>query len=123
MHVFMHVLMHIFMHVFMGVYMHVFMHVFIHVYISGIYAFIETTKHGLKSEKAIIKSVLFDPTSSVCLSFWYNMYGTSVDTLSILLNASHSEVKWEITGNQGKEWKLGRLPIVSNVKYQVQNII
>ena len=69
-----------------------------------------------------MNSVIFNPTAGHCLSFWYNMYGSSVSELDVLIKQptnSNGVVKWKISGNQAKGWKKGRLPIVSAVDYQV----
>ena len=92
------------------------------IYILGFYAFVDSSKSSYEiPDKAIMKSVLFEPTVGVCLSFWYTMYGVSVQSLNVYLKvlSKPSELKWTMFGNQGDQWLHGQIPVISNITYQV----
>ena len=93
-------------------------------YILGYYALFGTTKHAIYTENAILKSALLPAVtgSGKCFSFWYYMYGASVDTLSVLFKYQTSpdtEIMWQLIGSQQKSWLNGRVPITSTGDYQV----
>ena len=68
-------------------------------------------------DKARFISERLTPTAGfACLHFWYHMYGSGMGTLRVRINhgipGTHNieeDAKeftlWELTGNQGNEWK------------------
>jgi hypothetical protein len=77
--------------------------------------FIESSAPRVPGHHAILQSGLFSATSGVnCMSFWYNMYGTTIGTLNVWVqpqgNATATTL-WSLSGQQGNTWRNGIIPI------------
>ncbi|XP_077978860.1 MAM and LDL-receptor class A domain-containing protein 1-like [Glandiceps talaboti] len=90
---------------------------------AGYYVFIETSSPRVIGEEAHFVSEYLDasPVSGTCLHFWYHMYGTSVNTLRVMVRpvSGTDMVIWELTGDKGDQWFEGQARIDSTVQYQV----
>lgn len=81
--------------------------------------FLFTEASGCNVQTAILYTPSFDLTglSSACLSFWYHMYGTSMGSLSVEVSmdfgTTWSSALWTLSGNQGNQWKLGFVNLIS----------
>ncbi|XP_078492260.1 uncharacterized protein LOC100183060 isoform X2 [Ciona intestinalis] len=59
-----------------------------------------------------------DPFSRWCLNFKYHMHGADVGSLSIAVNSN--KVIWNADGDQGIEWKVGRITIPApDIRYDL----
>ncbi len=59
----------------------------------GYYLHIETSAPQTPGQKARIVSPMYTPSSSVCLRFYYHMFGPSIGTLNILI-AGSTQLLW-----------------------------
>ena len=57
--------------------------------LAGHYMYIETSSPRRPGDVARLVSQAFNPVSASgrCISFWYNMYGRTIDTLKVLVLA------------------------------------
>ncbi|XP_060564981.1 MAM and LDL-receptor class A domain-containing protein 1-like [Ruditapes philippinarum] len=79
----------------------------------GHYMYIETSAPRVAGNKAWLVSQQFNPSKTTqCISFWYHMYGTTIGSLNVYLNASGSMTQlWTQTGNKGINWLQGQFPL------------
>ena len=93
---------------------------------AGHYLYFEASNSGQAGETAWYVSEKFNPTGPVlrCLSFYYLMYGATVNTLSVILqevDANNNNLSMTtlgvIRGNQGKQWKNGQVFIETDSAY------
>lgn len=57
------------------------------------------------------------------MHFWYNMFGATIGSLSVSIQASGSSTPvklWELSGAQGNQWNSAQVNIVSTQPYQVR---
>nr|XP_022288523.1 MAM and LDL-receptor class A domain-containing protein 1-like [Crassostrea virginica] len=80
---------------------------------GGMYAYVEASgqqygsKAMLSSEAASLAT-----TGPACLSFFYNMYGTSMGTLNVWAGDRSQEKKvWTLSGNQGDAWTSAQVDV------------
>lgn len=91
---------------------------------DGQYAYFETSTGG-NGYKAQLISPTFSTTRNQpnCLTFWYHMYGTSVNNLNVYLKSGNNLGRPVFTkhGNQGNRWSLAKINIrnKNNVKVRV----
>ncbi|KAJ7385144.1 Meprin A subunit beta [Desmophyllum pertusum] len=74
---------------------------------SGKYIFIETSYPRIANDKAVVSFSGF-AGGSACLSFYYHMYGKTVNQLNVYLGSSKVFSK---SGAQGNEWKKAEVSI------------
>ncbi|GFR70361.1 MAM and LDL-receptor class A domain-containing protein 1 [Elysia marginata] len=89
---------------------------------TGHYVFIETSSPSVTGDTAKLLSELFPARESVCFHFFYSMNGQSTGTLRVSLISYNSstdslaqvgspQLLWTLSGDQGKDWHEGRVPI------------
>ncbi|XP_021371354.1 MAM and LDL-receptor class A domain-containing protein 1-like [Mizuhopecten yessoensis] len=91
---------------------------------TGHYMYIETSAPRLQGNIAWLVSETFPPTSASgrCISFWYNMYGQTIDTLTVLVRAQGvaDQAIWSLTGSQGQQWMFANAPMsMASTSYQI----
>ncbi|XP_055957693.1 MAM and LDL-receptor class A domain-containing protein 2 [Patella vulgata] len=91
---------------------------------KGHYMFIETSAPQHPGYFAWLVSETFSPNPSNprCISFWYFMYGATVDTLNVKLRVPGlpDYIIWQLKGQQGNKWVFAQAPILPNKKsYQI----
>jgi hypothetical protein len=59
----------------------------------GYYLYIETSFPQSQGQKARIISPMYSPSSSVCLRFYYHMFGPSIGVLNVLM-AGTKQILW-----------------------------
>ncbi|KAK0068562.1 MAM and LDL-receptor class A domain-containing protein 2, partial [Biomphalaria pfeifferi] len=76
---------------------------------AGYYIYVESSAPRRPGDKARIetKTVPGNAASSQCVSFWYNMYGSTIGTLNVYLkrNGVLGSVAWFRIHDQGSGWK------------------
>ncbi|CAF1046788.1 unnamed protein product [Didymodactylos carnosus] len=79
---------------------------------DGNYIYLETSD-GITGHKARLISPLYRKSSKTCaFTFWYHMFGETVNTLNILIRAGTSDsLLWTLSGNQGNEWNAARVSL------------
>ena len=87
----------------------------------GKYLYIESSNPRRPGDIAALLSATFPPTSGMCFSFWYHMYGTTIGTLQVLLQVAGSNASsiWELTGNKGNTWYQGQVSFTPSSQWQV----
>lgn len=92
---------------------------------NGWYVFIEASSPRRPGDKARILSPVISDGQTRCLSFWYHMYGTHVNTLNVYKTGGGSSTLgtaiWTKTGTQGNQWKQAKLTVTPQGSYQVNN--
>ncbi|CAF1639090.1 unnamed protein product, partial [Adineta ricciae] len=76
--------------------------------VNGTYIYLETSD-GVNGDKARLISPLYRKSSKTCMfTFWYHMYGQTINTLNIFVRAGGVDtLVWSLQGNQGRDWLLG----------------
>ncbi|XP_022097778.1 MAM and LDL-receptor class A domain-containing protein 1-like isoform X1 [Acanthaster planci] len=89
----------------------------------GFYVFIETSAPRVLGDRAWLLSERLDPTPGACLSFWYHMFGSNINTLSVCTQSPSiypsNNTLWTKTGEQGDVWLQGRLSLTSYEQFWV----
>ena len=75
--------------------------------------YIETSKPRWPKDKALFESSLLQSyCDDQCFTFYYNMHGSDIGTLGVLLKSNgKNTVLWTLNGNQGPGWKAARIQI------------
>ncbi|RMZ97804.1 MAM and LDL-receptor class A domain-containing 2-like [Brachionus plicatilis] len=94
--------------------------------IKGTYLFIassilETSSPRVENDRAILSSMIFDPTPARCLRFWYHMNGNSIGSLQvdILYDNGLRIPIWKLSQDQGDQWLEGTVGFSSNTTYRI----
>ncbi|KAL8608892.1 hypothetical protein ACOMHN_065230 [Nucella lapillus] len=85
---------------------------------SGYYIYIETSSHRL-NDKARLLSPNLHRTTPGCFSFWYNMYGQHVNTLSFYLASNYTlpgSLVWTLMGTQGPGWRSAQFSVPAGTR-------
>lgn len=88
---------------------------------SGSYIYLEASAPRTQGDRCWLQSQNFAPTKGSCVSFWYNMYGPNIGTLSVyaLYSTGTNRTLWTLSGDQGNTWKNGQAPVASGVSFTV----
>ena len=80
---------------------------------TGYYIYIEASGNSNKTARIISPAI--STTGTVCVSFWYHMYGAHINMLSLYSNTGGSRgLLWQKSGNQGNKWINGRVDATVN---------
>lgn len=90
--------------------------------------FVYTLATGPQETKVarLVSPVVSSPTSDLCVSFWYHMFGSHIGTLHIkqrkqTVDGPVDILLWTVSGHQGNRWREGRVLVPRNNKpYQVR---
>ena len=91
----------------------------------GYYVYIETSSPRLPGEEARFMSTFTLTTYRQCLSFWYHMFGPTVETLNVYARRNDSDVGdlgslvWSSYGEKSDKWILGSVTTAEPVPFQV----
>lgn len=89
---------------------------------TGKYVFIETSLPSSNNDRAQLRSRMIGTSCKPCkFNFWYHMYGSSVNSLSVYMQpiSGPRQTLWTKSGNQGNRWIKASADLVSAVPYQV----
>ncbi|XP_028516446.1 MAM and LDL-receptor class A domain-containing protein 1 [Exaiptasia diaphana] len=90
---------------------------------DGDYIYIDASK-GKKGDKARLESDWLSAGETLCLQFWYHMWGVRMGTLRILMKTNQFEITvWEEFGNQEDEWQFGQTPLKPDGQNQYKFVI
>ena len=79
--------------------------------------YIETS--GRRNQNAQVVSSRQSVTTDRCLTFWYHMFGTHINTLNVYQDKT---VIWSRSQNQGNIWKKGTVTLKGQATpYEVSN--
>ncbi|XP_069133150.1 MAM and LDL-receptor class A domain-containing protein 1-like [Argopecten irradians] len=83
---------------------------------QGYYLYIEASSPRRENDRARLTSQLFRKSSRPrCFQFWYNMQGSNIGTLTVIMNVNSVDKPiWTLTGQQNGNWIFGRVPITNN---------
>ena len=81
--------------------------------------YIETSSPRVQGDKAKLNSPLMNFTGHMCLEFVYHMYGSSIGTLSVVINGSTTV--FSVTGSQGNGWLENRATLSLSGIYMVRH--
>ncbi|XP_053395397.1 MAM and LDL-receptor class A domain-containing protein 1-like isoform X2 [Mercenaria mercenaria] len=87
----------------------------------GHYLYIETSSPRIYNDYAEIfgPSFRIDKGQTWCFSFWYNMYGRTIGSLTVYISDGKSKNSiWTINGNQGTSWLKASVNITGNGLYK-----
>ncbi|XP_048242500.1 MAM and LDL-receptor class A domain-containing protein 2-like [Haliotis rufescens] len=100
---------------------------------TGHFAFIESSAPRVRGDRAVLISPMYNGHkgavgtytyySTTCLSFWYQMYGTSVGSLNVYQkqNGTFRSQLWYLNGNQGNMWRRASVMVnAHNKPFQIQ---
>ncbi len=93
------------------------------IFSPGYYLYLESSYPARLGYKSQLMSHSFDPTEERCLTWWYNMCGRTVGSLTVYLINSRSGTKtslWSKSGEQGKDWEQGFASFHSESQYRVR---
>ncbi|XP_077981447.1 MAM and LDL-receptor class A domain-containing protein 1-like [Glandiceps talaboti] len=89
---------------------------------DGSYIYVETESRSTDDVAQIISDVIAG-TSQSCVTFWYHIYGTHVNTLNIYKNETGDITTrtkiWTRQGNQLDEWLYGSVHLSSPNSFQI----
>jgi hypothetical protein len=88
---------------------------------QGYYIYIETSVPRRVNDTARLTSQLITQNATMCLNFWYHMYGTSVRTLNVYLKSAGSlgTPVWSRTGTRSNQWYSASVDIQRSASYQI----
>lgn len=88
---------------------------------TGYYLLFEASGSGPGAKARILKS--YQPTSAMCFSFWYMMYGSTLGTLNLYkkVGSNLGSPIWSISGDQGlrRTWLKGQVTVNSSMQFSV----
>eukprot|EP00057_Strongylocentrotus_purpuratus_P007164 XP_011661638.1 PREDICTED: MAM and LDL-receptor class A domain-containing protein 1-like [Strongylocentrotus purpuratus] len=96
-----------------------------HTTATGYYVFIETSSPRVPGDEARFMSTLIPTTYRQCFTFYYHMFGPTVETLNVLTRRNDSapgdigNVVWSSQGEKGDVWYPGSVVIAEQVAFQV----
>ncbi|KAK3718970.1 hypothetical protein QZH41_017584, partial [Actinostola sp. cb2023] len=88
--------------------------------VIGYYMYIETSLPRVSGDTARLISNSLPATNQTCLSFWYHMYGSDINTLRVLIKKGLSKsIVWSKSGQQGNKWFEGKVNLTSKDEFQI----
>ncbi|CAF3694948.1 unnamed protein product, partial [Didymodactylos carnosus] len=85
---------------------------------NGYYLYIETSSPQAEGQKARIISPKYPASSSLCLKFWYHMYGDNIGALNVLIFDT-KQLLWTKSGNLGNRWRYGHVTVRRADPFQI----
>lgn len=98
-------------------------------FVEGYYMYIETSIQT-KNDTANLESPLVNFATSgntqgtVCVRFWYHMYGAHVDALNVFIKTGSSlpsNPVWTKKGTQGDKWRLAQIVVSRTPAFKVSS--
>eukprot|EP00795_Rhopilema_esculentum_P009222 gene9222-16904_t len=77
---------------------------------NGKYLYIETSSPRRPGDAARLIRTITNSSGAACFSFWYHMYGSTVERLNVYVQTgtqnsnSTMQLRWRLIGNQGDVW-------------------
>ena len=82
--------------------------------------YIETSSPRQQGDNAKLNSPMLQFSGSMCLKFYYHMYGADIATLNVTINGSSV---FTASGNKGNEWLRAAIDVSLSGKHAVRHII
>ena len=89
---------------------------------NNYYIYIETSSPRTQDDKARLISIDIQPTGRSCVTFWYHMYGTNINTLNLYLkqNGRLGTPVWKHQGPlEINQWYKAEVDIYSQTVFQL----
>ncbi|XP_052224228.1 MAM and LDL-receptor class A domain-containing protein 1-like [Dreissena polymorpha] len=91
---------------------------------EGKYLYIETSGSRQTGDRALLVSPLLFPLSHMerCLQLWYSMNGPTIGYLRVYMSlddVTPGTLLWAMSGDQGPDWKVAYIPLVSQQQYKI----
>ena len=82
--------------------------------------YIETSSPRQQGDKAVLNSPQLQFSGSMCLKFYYHMYGSDIGTLNVIINGNNV---FAASGDQGNMWQRAAIDVSLSGNYAVREII
>ena len=80
--------------------------------------YIETSSPRVLGDNAKLNSPLLTFSGSMCLRFFYHMYGSSIGTLNVIVNDTNTV--FSVSGNKGNKWTEATIATSLSGRYMVR---
>lgn len=87
---------------------------------TGYYMYIETSSPRQQGDNAKLTSPWLQFSGSMCLKFYYHMYGTGIGTLKVNVNRTHV---FSVSGDKGNKWLIATIDVNLSGMFAVRQII
>ncbi|XP_033122124.1 MAM and LDL-receptor class A domain-containing protein 1-like [Anneissia japonica] len=90
--------------------------------LQGFYIYIETSSPRNLNDIARLWTMSYPPTNGTCVQWFYHMYGTTVNTMSVyIVNTADTlgTPVWSIKNEQGNVWRRGQIFVETSSAYQI----
>ena len=82
--------------------------------------YIETSSPRKQGDTAKLNSPMLQFSGSMCLKFYYHMYGANIATLNVIIKGNKV---FTASGNKGNKWLRAAIDISLSGKHAVRDII
>ena len=82
--------------------------------------YIETSSPRQQGDKAVLNSPQLQFSGSMCLKFYYHMYGSAIGTLNVIINGKNV---FTASGDKGNKWLRAATDVSLSGNYAVREII
>ncbi|XP_076075807.1 MAM and LDL-receptor class A domain-containing protein 1-like [Mytilus galloprovincialis] len=87
----------------------------------GHFIYTESKTDSSLNDESDLLSEWIIPSTKQCLSFWYHMYGKSINKLVVYqMNSNYKFELWNISNNQGNKWYFQSLTLRDIRPYQIK---
>ncbi|KAI8481744.1 hypothetical protein Bbelb_405010 [Branchiostoma belcheri] len=90
---------------------------------AGHYMYMETSSDGVplsEGDAARLLSPRYPPTTSMCLTFFYHMYGANIGSLRVYVKQTGTlTLTWSKNGSLGDMWYMAIAPLVTDDEFQI----
>lgn len=93
-------------------------------FLAGFYIYIETSFPRINDDKALLMSHTIDGTLTQCLTFYYHMYGTDINTLNLYAAVGNifGTPIFTLTGSKGDMWHKASVNLPGTVTNPPTNV-
>ena len=88
--------------------------------LQGYYMYIETSSPRQQGDNAKLNSPKLQFSGSMCLKFYYHMYGANIETLNVIIKGNNV---FTASGNKGNKWLRAAIDVSLSGKHAVRDII
>lgn len=87
---------------------------------TGYYMYIETSSPRKQGDNAKLNSPKLQFRGSMCLKFYYHMYGANIAKLNVIINGNNV---FTASGDKGNKWLVAAIDVSLSGKHEVRDII